>query len=144
MERETMSKVLVPILTAVIGAVGALWVSQSEVFSKHQVDVRKLNEELFLNNRISAYIAYMANPTDEGRYRLILLGSSDVIKSMGDLYTKFCQKSKPGKCENTCKANEAFVKLYQAMRKDFQITIADPAPAEDIYRARYEKNPDCF
>lgn len=142
MKSETRSKVLVPILTAVIGILGTLLVNQWGVFSKHQVDVKQLNEELFLKNRIEAYIKFMYEPTYEGRYRLILLGSSEVIKSMGDIYTKFCPP--PGQCENTCQANQAFIKLYQAMRKDFQISRADPVSDRDIYRARYEINPDCF
>jgi hypothetical protein len=128
-----------PILTALIGAAGALWVSESAVFSKYEVDVQKM----ILNNRMEAYLDYMNKPTDRGRYRLILLGNSKVIESMGNIYTSFCQDSSIGECENTCEANKAFVKLYKAMRDDFELTSGDFASEEDIFRAHYENNPNC-
>lgn len=115
---------------------------QWEVFSKHQTNIEKLNEELFLENRVKAYIDYMNNPSQENKYRLILVGSRPVLTAMGELYSNFCNETK--KCENTCKENRAFVKLFQAMRNDFQLTRTDPVLDRDIYKARYYKDPKCF
>jgi len=134
-----MLKVAVPILTALIGAGGAFWISESAVFSKYSVDVQKM----ILQTRMEAYLDYMAQPTHRGRYRLILLGNSNVIKAMGDIYTKHCKDRPEGKCEDTCEANKAYAKLYRAMRDDFQLTSTDTVSEKDIYKAQYEKEPDC-
>ena len=111
------------------------------MFSKHQTDTEKLNEELFLENRVKAYIDYMNNPSkEENKYRLILVGSRPVLKAMGELYSNFCNET----CENTCKENRAFVKLFQAMRNDFQWTRTDHVLDREMYKARYYKDPKCF
>ena len=149
MSSEGSTKIWVPVVAAMVGGVVSLLATQLEVFSKHQTDIEKLNEELFLRNRVEAYISFMNDPSEISRNKLILVGSKDVITAMGNLYSNFCQKEieKDGKktktCENTCPENRAFIKLYQAMRKEFALTRMSPVSDRDLYLAKYETEPKC-
>lgn len=149
MNRGSMPNIWVPLVAALAGGVLAILAAQFEVFSKHQTDIEKLNEELFLRKRVKAYTDFMNNPSEAGRNALVLVGSNNVVIAMGTLYSKFCQKQidKDGKkvkiCENTCQENYAFIKVYQAMRKEFKLTRMSPVSDRDLYLAKYESEPEC-
>jgi hypothetical protein len=135
-----MPKIWVPIVAALVGGIVSLLASQLEVFSKHQTEIERFNDELFLKNRITVYVDFMNDPSGVNRKRLLLVGSKDVLKAMGDLYSNFC---KNGGCKSTCPENRAFVTLYQAMRNDFRVTRASPVTDDELYIANYDKVPDC-
>ncbi|WP_455387743.1 hypothetical protein [Petrachloros mirabilis] len=145
-----MSKIWIPVVAALVGGVVMLFASQLEVFSRHRKEIERLNDELFLRSRVKVYVDFMKDPSEQNRRNLILVGSDNVVKASGELYSKFCKKEETrddGKkvlvCENTCPENRAFIKLYQAMRNDFQVTRMSPVSDEDLYVAKYDKKPEC-
>lgn len=150
MNRDSMPKIWIPVVAALVGGVVTLFASQLEVFSKHQKEIEKLNDELFLQSRVKVYVEFMNKPSEEGRRHLILVGSKDVVRAMGELYSKFCRQKKTREdgtieeiCENTCPENRAFIKLYQAMRNEFQVTRMSPVSDADLYVAKYGTKPEC-
>lgn len=150
MNFEKMPHIWVPVVAAVVGGVVSLFATQLEVFTTHQNEIEKLNDELFLRSRVEVYVDFVKYPTDDKRKHLILMGSKDVVKAMGELYSQFCQKietrddgSEIKVCEHTCEENRAFVKLYQAMRNDFKVTRMLPLSDDELYLAKFEQKPDC-
>lgn len=150
MNRDSMSKIWIPVVAALVGGVVTLFASQLEVFSRHQKEIERLNDELFLRSRVKVYVDFMKDPSEQNRRNLILVGSKNVVKASGDLYSKFCKKeetrddgTKVVVCENTCPENRAFIKLYQAMRNDFQVTRMSPVSDEELYVAKYDRKPEC-
>ena len=140
MNRDSMTKIWIPVVAALVGGVVMLFATQLEVFSKHQKEIERFNDELFLRSRVKVYVEFMRDPSELNRRSLILVGTKNVIKAMAELYSKFC---KEGVCKDTCPENRAFIKLYQAMRNDFRVTRTSPVSDDDLYVAKYDSKPEC-